>query len=42
VGTVTKSNRKIVETGRIDTPSTHIYNLHVPGFVQALQFRWQS
>ena len=36
VGTIPKSNIKIVERGKIDTPTTQM-TAHVPGLVQALQ-----
>jgi len=35
--TVAKSIREIVDRGKIDTPSTHIYMIaHFPDLVQAL------
>ena len=39
VGTVPKSNRKIVERGKIkiDTPTHKYMTVHCPGLVQALQ-----
>ena len=37
VGTVPKSNRKIAEKSKIDTPSTNKQTSYFPGLVQALQ-----
>ena len=44
VGTVSKSNWKIVGRGKINTPNTHTWPLthiymttHFPGYVQGLQ-----
>ena len=40
MGTVRKSNRKIVETETKLTPITHIYmTIHFPGLAKALQFK---
>jgi hypothetical protein len=41
VGTVPKSNRKIIERGKMDTSKTT--NTHFPGLVQALyNKKWQG
>jgi hypothetical protein len=31
VWTVPKSNRKLLERGKINTPSTQIHDAHIPG-----------
>jgi hypothetical protein len=37
VGTISKSNIKIVERGKMDTAKKKYMNTHFPGLVQALQ-----
>ena len=37
VGTVPKTNIKIVESGKIDTTNTPVYDFNCSGLVQALQ-----
>ena len=37
VGSIPKSKIKIVESGKIDTPYTHVHGRSLPGLVQAYQ-----
>ena len=39
VGTIPKSNIKIVQKGKIDSLNTKIHGFHFPGLAQALQYK---
>jgi hypothetical protein len=39
LGTVSKSNRKIIERGKIDNIKHKYFTPHFPGLVQALQLK---